>query len=232
MQRVSTLSNLFEIVGKCDPYSPNLFRGVAKKEYQLIPSIARNAKFPSTEAAKVFLQQREEKTVEMLQGMAPPYLQKEPQSYIEWVTIAQHFGAKTRLLDWSKNCLVALFFAIEKHPDSDGAIYIFRTPGNLEFEHSPLFGVNNIIRPKHISPRISAQGAMFTFHEDAYKPFKDTRIEILVVAREAKWDLQLELARLGISYGTLFPGLRGLCQDINMMWKNDPRTETTDCRSN
>lgn len=221
--RITTLSEFFEVIGKSNPYSPNLFRGVAKKEYKLIPSVARGVTYPSDESAKFFLQQHEEKAVEMLKGLATPYIDHQPQSYIEWVVLAQHFGAKTRLLDWSKNCLVALFFATEKHFDNDGAVHLFRTPGNVEFEHSSLSGVNNIIRPKNITPRILAQGSIFTFHEDAYKPFEDEKIEMILIASQAKWDFQLELNRMGISYGSLFPGLEGLCCDINRMWEMDPR---------
>jgi type I restriction enzyme M protein len=223
---IATLSDFFEVIGKSNPHSPNLFRGVTKKAYKLIPSIARGVHFPSDESAKFFLQQREKKTVEMLKGIAEPYIDQQPQSYMEWVVLAQHFGAKTRLLDWSKNCLVALFFATEKHFESDGAVYIFRTPGNVEFEHSPLFGVNNIIRPKNISSRISAQGSVFTFTEDAHKPFDDDKIEVVLVPSQAKWDFQLELARMGISHGSLFPGLEGICCDINRMWEKDQRTSS------
>ena len=35
----------------------------------------------------------------------------------------QHHGAPTRLLDWTKSVLVALYFAIEKHEKEDGELW-------------------------------------------------------------------------------------------------------------
>lgn len=37
----------------------------------------------------------------------------------------QHYGAKTRVLDITKNPLVALYFAVEKEPTKDGYVYFF-----------------------------------------------------------------------------------------------------------
>lgn len=42
---------------------------------------------------------------------------------LERLILAQHFGVKTRLLDWSSNPLVALWFASSGKCDQDGVIY-------------------------------------------------------------------------------------------------------------
>ena len=37
-----------------------------------------------------------------------------------WLCVMQHYRAPTRLLDWSENLLVALYFAVSADLDQDG----------------------------------------------------------------------------------------------------------------
>jgi hypothetical protein len=42
---------------------------------------------------------------------------------LRWLFLMQHYGAPTRLLDWSENILVALYFAVEDAIDRDGELW-------------------------------------------------------------------------------------------------------------
>lgn len=59
---------------------------------------------------------------------APAFANKLSSSDITWWMLAQHYrGYETRLLDITRNSLVALYFACEKRFDEDGYVYIFHS---------------------------------------------------------------------------------------------------------
>ena len=53
-----------------------------------------------------------------------------PSALAQW-GLAQHHGLKTRLLDVTRNMLVAMYFACEKYPRHDGRIHVFVVPTTL-----------------------------------------------------------------------------------------------------
>lgn len=43
---------------------------------------------------------------------------------LAWWTLMQHYGAPTRLMDWTKSPYVAAYFAVEQNPDDDGVVLV------------------------------------------------------------------------------------------------------------
>ncbi|MDD5755246.1 MAG: FRG domain-containing protein, partial [Methylococcales bacterium] len=66
-------------------------------------------------------------------GMYEEFIRRFPEhshnhkNVFEWLTLMQHYGLPTRLLDWSENLLVALFFCCndEKFKRKNGAVFAF-----------------------------------------------------------------------------------------------------------
>ena len=51
----------------------------------------------------------------------------------------QQYGAPTRVLDWTVSAYIALYFAMEKEPEKDGAVWVFRTHSPYK-HHQEVFG--------------------------------------------------------------------------------------------
>src|SRR5690349_6408517 len=74
------------------------FRGQSRKNWKLIPGLARVKKHLQAESAliKRFMQN------------ATPHIETPPREEWEWMFLMQHHRAATRLLDWSESPLAGL----------------------------------------------------------------------------------------------------------------------------
>ena len=197
-----------------------LFRGQPVKG-NLLPSIARqNPKYDSTQLERTMLDQ--------FRLMGASLLLNVEKTQFELLIVAQHFGLKSRLLDWTSNPLVALYFACSDEEGGDAFVYSLSAETMTQdvFEKDP-FGLprTRIFQPPMNNPRIIAQQGWFTIHRysdksDGFVPLernKDTKdyLDEVRIAGSAKTDLLKALAGHGISSHTLFPDLNGLTQHLN-----------------
>lgn len=97
------------------------FRGHSDKEWDLIPSIQRS------NYVKAGVEQL--MTNDFYMRACVSMKERPSKDYCGWITLMQHFGLPTRLLDWSLSPLIALFFATndyDKYSDKDGLLWILR----------------------------------------------------------------------------------------------------------
>ena len=124
------------------------FRGHSNSEYMLIPSVFR----PSEGTTNNSSYYNEKKLLDEFIRCHPEAKEKHTDT-IELLTYAQHYGLPTRLLDWSENLLVAVYFACCANLDADGEVFIFKSD---KFEYENLGMISNVVfNTKFITSSIS-----------------------------------------------------------------------------
>jgi hypothetical protein len=90
-----------------------VFRGHADPSWQLKTTLERQAE--STETERSELPDRERQVIDRFRRQALQFLATapEPAAYLEWLSIIQHHGGPTRLLDFTRSFYVAAFFALD-----------------------------------------------------------------------------------------------------------------------
>lgn len=210
----TTLKSFAAFHNKVKDYNKgtDIYRGVTNQEYQLIPKIGRIPLHP-----RLSLRRTESLLFTRFKERALPYLDFMPRNDWDWLAVAQHHGLPTRLLDWTRNPLVALYFAVEREATSDCAIYVLKHETALSLKNNPEpFKVSGNAKfvPDRVTPRITTQLGLFTIHSEPDQEFSSGNLEKLIIPNNKRGSLKDILDTFGINRVTLFPGLDGLSSHI------------------
>lgn len=123
MTNTYSLSKIGHAIEVGTTLSRSWFRGHSKFYDELTPSIFRQ-KF-NNDLYRVLMPEAEFSVIENFKRKAPALTPKLPdnEDHISWLFLMQHFGAPTRLLDWTKSVLVGLYFAVCHHHSEDGELW-------------------------------------------------------------------------------------------------------------
>lgn len=223
---LTRINELFELIQDRDATKTyTIYRGQREEEWLLLPKIDR-VEFEQYRKQQKWPREIHEKYIlQAFRKGVRPFVSEVPKDEFELMALAQHHGLATKLLDWTTNPLVGLYFAVEEPSDRNSVLWELTMPrlqaiitGEKPFDTK--FYQELIVEPPHVSPRIVAQSALFTMHrssDDISARISKGKghLRKILIQGEARAELKKQLALLGITRQSLFPDLDGLAAHTN-----------------
>jgi len=228
---VKSTGDLLHLTDGTDYRFPFWFRGQADSAWPLTPKVWRHGR-PDSE---------EDNAIQEFMGHArarnrdcPP-----PDHLWDWLFLMQHYGAPTRLLDWSTSPLVAAYFAVTEPScrDCPGAVFRLspRAQNLRDTNQDAVYAIRGdradlggygvaAVMADHFDRRQVAQGSAFTLHNPKFSdllahPAAASTVVKYVIPPTAKISIAVGLEQLGVTRAVLFPDLQGLGDQVYDLFK-------------
>ncbi len=144
---------------------------------------------------------------------------------LELLSVLQHYGAATRLLDFTKNAFVALWFACQSHKDEVGVVFTGRLITQMQ-KAKRIINYSDIMlpigeflkkyknricfwEPIHIFQRMKVQQGIFLICEPIAEKWGSVPVKSVGIPSPKIWDFQYGLVPIAIT-----PELK---EDMNSM---------------
>ncbi len=223
--KINNLNEYLETIRKISKNKVEvLYRGHSSEKYKLKSSALRFLE--ANNKSKISLEELKEYHESLLIETNRLKDNKfEQSSDVLQLAHLQHHGAKTNLIDFTENPLVALWFACIGNNDKDGAVLCF-TKSCIEiyddselkkfFDTQSNFGefdsgkVYYKYRASYVDRRIIAQYSVFVI--SPLGEISEYEYDKITIKKEYKDNILSELLMLGISAENLFPDYEGLIE--------------------
>ena len=225
---------------------PYIFRGRSDRAWTLEPTLKRAIEPTGSRQAALDIEKRLEQEFTSRAHMhISAYLAESTKDRADCWAMMRHYGAPTRLLDWTSSPYVAASFACASAPKTDGVIWCVHVqmlngcvngatpPARLpDGELGPAFfdadGPSKVVaigRSTQIDRMLARQGS-FTICTDPLADHADAMnlaatadnpspAMKLVIGSHLKRDILRQLRVMNISAASLFPGLEGLARSLH-----------------
>lgn len=190
---ITTIADLSKLVEtrdlQDDVYNTVLYRGHGAKSFKLLPKVARCLPPEKLHSKTV----NEPLMLELFRRQSVDRIAIADADDWELLAIAQHHGLATRLLDWTRSPLVALYFAVRNEIETrdingcpkkeDAEIIVWRCPKidltelTKKLANSNPLEIANTVKyiPRIVTPRLRAQQGVFTVHPQSAHKFQETQ---------------------------------------------------------
>ena len=231
---INDIPQLLQILD--ERYETAYLRGQENHSWGVLPTIARSSSYCGKNLPTFTLAQERDLLHRFRRHAYPQNMRV----LSEWeaLFLARHHGLPVRLVDWTTNPLVALYWACrctQNASEQDGAIWVFRRREENKSNHVDVFSEADPLRlpgirlivPFYPTQRMVVQSGVFTIHEHPWIDLRKLQAsdydverndiesgEVLKVPLANKARLMMQLERLAINERTLFPDLDGIARGL------------------
>jgi len=231
-------------------YRKWIFRGQHNASWDLESSLHRAFedaqtihRISSNKEKKLNKYEHEKVMIDRFMCNAHLYLSNLPNKddILSWLSLMQHHGAPTRLLDFTFSYYVALYFALENGEDN-AAIYCInhqaiKNADDEEFNdkrsemYANIFGESNdretpfllAFEPNFSNQRLLSQQGLFVAintldftHEESFIFYEldDDDVVKFIIPKKLRYSGLRKLNQMNINSTNIYPGLDGFCKSL------------------